>query len=187
MRGIPFWFTGLSCAILIFQMLSPLLSSKLQAPRVRSPLVPRPRLLCHMDEASRLPLTLLAAPAGFGKTTVVSDWVTSGSRRTAWVSLDPADNDPARFWAYTLAALDTLQQGVSTTELAFPRVMAPGGELQAPDALLTALINAVAGFAWDFSLVFDDYYVIKNQQIHDAIAFVLNYVPACLHIVLATR
>jgi len=184
---MPFWFTGLSCAILILQMLSPLLSSKLQAPRVRSPLVSRPRLLSQMDEASRLPLTLLAAPAGFGKTTVVSEWVARGSRHAAWVSLDPADNDPARFWAYTLAALETLQRGVSTTELAFPGGMALGGEQQAPDALLTALINAVAGFSWDFSLVFDDYHVIKNQQIHDAIAFVVNYAPACLHIVLATR
>jgi LuxR family maltose regulon positive regulatory protein len=169
------------------QVFSSLLSSKLQVPRVRGLLVSRPRLLSRMDAASQLPLALLAAPAGFGKTTLVCDWVAQNDRRVAWVSLDPADNDPARFWAYTLAALENLQAGLSTGEQALPDATAPGDGPQAPHALLTALINALAGLPWDFSLVFDDYHAIRNPQIHDALAYIVNYAPACLHIVLATR
>ncbi len=140
-----------------------------------------------MDEAARLPLTLVAAPAGFGKTTLVCDWIARSDRRVAWVSLDAADDDPARFWAYTLAALDTLQAGVSTMDFALPDAARQGDGQEGSYALLTALINAVAGLPWDFSLVLDDYHAIRNRQIHDAVAFLANYAPACLHIVLVTR
>ena len=120
-----------------------LLATKLFVPPARATLIPRPRLFDRMQSGVQGKLTLIAAPAGFGKTTLVSAWHASAGRSApplAWVSLDPTDNDPLRFWSYVLAALDTVAPGVVTTAL---------GLLQSPqpppmDSILTNLLNAFA-------------------------------------------
>ena len=105
---------------------SPLLETKLYIPRWRSGLVPRARLIERLDQGAERKLTLVSAPAGFGKTTLLAEWVAAtpaGERPAAWVALDQSDNDPALFWAYFIAALQTVQSGVG--ENAFPLLRSP--------------------------------------------------------------
>ena len=94
-----------------------LLATKLAIPPVRSSLVPRSHLFERLEACFQHPLTLLAAPAGFGKTVLLSAWARTRQRSIAWVSLDGSDNDPAQFWTYVLAALDALHPALATTEL----------------------------------------------------------------------
>jgi LuxR family transcriptional regulator, maltose regulon positive regulatory protein len=162
---------------------APLLATKLHVPRPRRALVSRPRLLQQLDEGFERPLTLLVAPPGFGKTTLIAEWIAQSGHRAAWLSLDPGDNDPSRFWNYVIAALETLEPGIGQSALAL---------LDAPQAasmetILTALINAVAACPEEFSLVLDDYHVIESDQIHEAIAFLLSHTPAPMHLILTTR
>jgi len=196
-------------------METPLLQTKLHIPLVRPGLVPRPRLIERLNATLVLDnkyrglhrkLTLISAPAGFGKTTLVADWLTnlrftipdSGSKaddvsiqnrqsqiqnRATWLSLDKGDNDPARFWAYFVAALQAVEPTVGGGTL---------GAFQAPqppplEAVLTALINGIATIPDPFILVLDDYHLITAQPIHDGLAFLLDHLPPNLHLVLATR
>src|SRR5919107_5334221 len=99
-------------------MVGPLLETKLHVPRRRRGLVARPRLLERLDRGTEAALTLVSAPAGFGKTSVLTDWLTSvaaGKRSVAWLSLDQRDNDPAVFWAYLVAALERAVPGVGAS------------------------------------------------------------------------
>src|SRR5918992_4348277 len=99
---------------------SPLLATKVYAPRWRRGLVSRPRLIARLDQGSERKLTLVSAPAGFGKSTLLAEWLSGPSasdRPAAWVSLDPSDNDPARFWAYVIAALQTVRDGLGAAAL----------------------------------------------------------------------
>lgn len=131
-------------------------------------------------------LTLISAPAGFGKSTVLSEWLSSRSGSewpVAWLSLDESDNDPTRFWGYFGAALDTLQAGVGQKALA---------ALQSPqppsiELVLTTLINEITVSLDDFALVLDDYHVIDVEAIHNAVEFLLDHLPSQMHIVMATR
>jgi LuxR family maltose regulon positive regulatory protein len=168
----------------------PVLTTKLFIPSPRPDLVPRPRLVTRLDEGLRLGhrLILASAPAGFGKTTLVAEWVhEAGTRRdaprVAWLSLDEDDNDLARFLAYLLASLQTIQadagQSVSSA-LESPRPP-PAGEV------LTALINDIAAIPGRIILVLDDYHVIEAQSIHDALAFMLQHLPPQMHLVIASR
>jgi LuxR family maltose regulon positive regulatory protein len=175
----------------------PLLTTKLYVPPPRLNLVARPRLSARLQAGLRDKLTLLAAPAGFGKTTLLSAWLSSELPATqqlktqdsklkpsvAWVSLDAGDNDPPRFWSYVCAAVETLLPGVAETALAL---------LQSPqpppaEALLPSLLNAVSARATDCVLVLDDYHVIESAAIHDALTFLLEHVPSTLHLVIASR
>jgi LuxR family maltose regulon positive regulatory protein len=131
----------------------------------------------------RRKLTLISAPAGFGKTTLVSEWVAGSERPVAWVSLDEGDNDPARFLAYIIAALRSIEanigKGVSSA-------------LQSPqpppiEAILTTLINEIAAVPDRVVLVFDDYHLIEAPPIHDALTFLLTHLPPQMHLVIATR
>ena len=146
-----------------------ILTTKLYIPPPRPHLVPRPRLIERLDEGLRLgcKLTLVSAPAGFGKTTLVSAWATDCGRPVAWLSLDKGDNDPARFLAYLAAALRTV--GVEIEEGVLPNTPA------AVEALLTTLVNQINAVSTPFILVLDDYHLIAAQPVHDALTFLLDH------------
>jgi LuxR family maltose regulon positive regulatory protein len=166
-------------------MLTPLLTTKLYIPPLRPGMVPRPRLIERLDEGLRrgCRLALVSAPAGFGKTTLLSEWVAICGRPAAWLALDSSDNDPARFLAYLIAALQTIEDGVGTGVL--DRFQAP----QPPpvEELLTTLINQIDAISPSFVLVLDDYHLITTQRIHEALAFLLDHPPQNMHLVVATR
>jgi LuxR family maltose regulon positive regulatory protein len=167
----------------------PLLETKLYVPRSRRPLVPRPRLSERLDRGTVSKLTLVSAPAGFGKTTLLTEWLAAGpaapagERLAAWLSLDRADNGPAAFWAYVIAALRTVASGVGESALTL---------LQAPrpppiETVLTALLNDLRAVAGEIVLVLDDYHVIDAPEVQDAMAFLLDHLPPGLHVVIASR
>jgi ATP/maltotriose-dependent transcriptional regulator MalT len=167
-----------------------LLATKLFVPPARATLVPRPRLFERLQAGLRDKLTLVAAPAGFGKTTLLSAWraTAEGSAAPlAWVSLDPADNDPLRFWSYVIAALDVLAPGSGTAALALLQSPAP----PPITSLLTSVLNAVSGASAaagrELTLVLDDYHVITTPAIHETLALLLDYLPPALHLVMLTR
>jgi LuxR family transcriptional regulator, maltose regulon positive regulatory protein len=163
----------------------PVLLTKLSVPSVRASLVPRPRLGGRIEEGTVRKLTLVSAPAGFGKTTLLSVWASelSSGRSVAWLSLDAADNDPARFWRYFVTAVDQLQPGSGETALALL------GSPQAPpiEAVLTTLLNELADLEADAVLVLDDYHLIESRKIHEALAFFIEHLPARMHLILSTR
>jgi LuxR family maltose regulon positive regulatory protein len=163
-----------------------LLTTKLYVPQTRPSLVPRPRLVQRLEQAPRFGhrLTLISAPAGFGKTTLLNAWAAEckAHRRVGWVSLDEHDDDPLRFWSYVLTALAETGQ----TALAMLRSTSP----PAIETILTALLNAIAAQAAPLTLVLDDYQAITRREIHDALGFLLDHLPPLpdgLHLVLATR
>ena len=162
-----------------------LLATKLHVPGSHPGLVPRPRLAEQLDEGLRRGLILVCAPAGYGKTALLADWARRGRRPIAWLSLDTADNDPARFWRYVVAALDRACPGIGE------RV----GPLLGPPAppsfewLLEALINEVAARLGDGEalLVLDDYHVISSELVHSSLRFLLEQRPPGLRLILASR
>jgi LuxR family maltose regulon positive regulatory protein len=166
-------------------MVAPLLTTKLYIPPVRRDLVSRPRLIERLNEGLQRGhrLTLVSAPAGYGKTTLLSEWVATCGRPVAWLALDSGDNDPARFLAYLIAALQKIEDSVGMGVL--DRLQAP----QPPpvEELLTALINQIDGVSASFVLVLDDYHLITAQRIHEALAFLLDHPPQNMHLVVATR
>ncbi len=167
---------------------SPLLATKLYVPRPRPQVVPRSRLSDRLRGVSGCRLALISAPAGFGKSTLLSQWLQGGvgpapALRVAWVSLDAGDNDPVRFWSYFVAALEKLQAGTGRDVLA--RLRAP--QLPPVEALMVPLINDIAAIPADFAFVLDDYHVIDAQPIHEAIAYLLEHLPPQMHLVIASR
>jgi LuxR family maltose regulon positive regulatory protein len=169
-------------------MTTPLLATKLYIPSIRPELVSRPHLIERLNAGLHRKLTLISAPAGFGKTTLLSEWVAACERPVAWVSLDKGDNDPTRFWAYFMAALQTLQADAAQAavgEAALSVLQSP----QPPpiEALLTGLINEIASIPAPFILALDDYHLITTQPIHDALAFLLDHLPPPMHLAIATR
>ena len=163
-----------------------LLTTKISVPPARLNMVTRPRLLQRMNAAVRGTITLIVAPAGWGKTTLLSAWYADPSHGTlplAWVSLDASDNDPTRFWTYVIAALNTLHPGVGETPLAlFYASSSPPIE-----AVLTSLLNGLIQLPMETVLVLDDYHLIESQSIHDALTFLLEHLPPNTHLVLASR
>lgn len=160
-----------------------LLSTKLNIPPVRIDWVPRPRLLDRLDAGLRSKLTLVSASAGFGKTTLLSEWSVRSQYPVAWLSLDEGENDPVRFMHYLIAALQRVDgdigRGVSSI-LGTPR-------LPPPDSLVTILINELPAAAGPFFLVLDDYHAIQAEWVHEAVEFLIAHMPAEMHLVLATR
>ncbi|MHB1131409.1 MAG: LuxR C-terminal-related transcriptional regulator [Chloroflexota bacterium] len=163
----------------------PLLATKLHIPAPRAKVVLRPRLVERLNDG--LPdgrkLTLVSAPAGFGKTTLVSEWVAGCERPVAWLSLDEGDNDPARFLAYFVAALQKVEPAVGAGVL---------GLLQSPqpppaEAILAALLNEISTIADDFVLVLDDYHLIDAKAVDQALTFLLEHLPPQMHLVITTR
>jgi LuxR family maltose regulon positive regulatory protein len=160
-----------------------LLRTKLTVPPLRAERVTRRRLQAQLATALHVPLTLVIAPAGWGKTTVLSDWVQQLSCPVAWLSLDQGDNDPVHFLAYLSAALDILQPGCSAPAFAMLRTPQP----PPAEAVLTPLINALATLDTDVVLVLDDYHLLTEAAIHDALWFLVNYLPSRVHLVIAGR
>jgi LuxR family maltose regulon positive regulatory protein len=164
-------------------MTTPLLTTKLYTPPVRPELVPRARLTERLNEGTTRKLTLVSAPAGFGKTTLLSEWTQQSPFPVTWVSLDADDRDPARFWAYFMAALQTVQAEAGRAILAaFQSPQPPPIEV-----VLTALINEIAAMPHHFALVLDDYHLIEAQPIHGALAFLLDHLPPQMHLIIAGR
>ena len=145
--------------------MSDLLATKLFIPRRRPNGVERTSLIEQLNIGMDRKLTLITAPAGSGKTSLISQWIPRSERCVTWLSLDKADNDPARFWVYVISALQLLRPDIGQKALLL---------LQSPrpppiPAVLTALLNEVADFPESFALVLDDYQVIQSQSIHAAI------------------
>jgi len=162
-----------------------LLATKLHVPRPRPGFVPRPRLAERLDDGLVQGLVLVCAPAGYGKTTLLADWVQRSGHPVAWLCLDPVDNDPARFWRHALAALDGVCPGLG--ELVGPLLGPP-----APSSyrgLVTALINELAGRpdGDQALLVLDDYHLIDAAPVHESLAFLLEHRPPGLGVVLTSR
>jgi LuxR family transcriptional regulator, maltose regulon positive regulatory protein len=160
-----------------------LLATKLHVPRPRPGLVPRPRLAERLTEGMGGGLVLVCTPAGFGKTTLLAHWAATTSWPVAWLSLDEGDNDPARFWRHVAAALDRTQPGVAD------RVAPLLGGPQAPslEAVVTALVNQLAGADQVVVLVLDDYHLLQAPAVHQSVGFLLAHLPAQLRLVLASR
>lgn len=174
-----------------------LLQTKLYIPPLRPNLVPRPQLIQRLNQGLQLghKVTLVSAPAGFGKTTLVSEWVAGCGRPAAWLSLDVRDNDPSRFLAYLVAALQTIVAHFGERIL---------GVLQTPqppptESLLTALLNEITTISEDFVLVLDDYHVIDaaavdmatavdaSTDVDEVLTFLLEHTPPQMHLVILTR
>jgi LuxR family maltose regulon positive regulatory protein len=161
-----------------------LLETKLTPPRVRPEHVVRDELLAVLRERDPHTLTLVAAPPGFGKTTLLAQWVDSDpTPRAAWLSLDEDDNDPARFGAYLIAALRTAEPEIGTG--ARGALQAPGAKLI--EVVLPLLLNDLASVDGETVLVVDDYHLITNPDIHEAVEYLIGRLPSTLRLVLATR
>ena len=158
-----------------------LLTTKLHPPRRRRTLIARPRLRDLATRTRHPALTLVSAPAGFGKTTLVADWF-AGERTTAWLSLDPRDDDPERFWTYVLAALATVTPDLSSDTAALLQ-----GRRAPLETVVATLINDLETASQDIVLVLDDYHVINAPEIHDSVAFLLEHLPPQISLVIATR
>jgi LuxR family maltose regulon positive regulatory protein len=165
---------------------TPLLETKRYVPRWRPGLVSRPRLVERLVRGGERKLTLVSAPAGFGKTTLLAEWLSTGSVNrpaTVWVSLDPGDNDPALFWAYVVTALQGVRSGIGERVL---------WSLQSPErppieSLLATLINEVSAIEDEFSLGLDDYHVIDAPPVHHGVTFLLDHLPPRMHLIIAGR
>ena len=162
-----------------------LLATKLHVPRSRPVLVPRPRLADQLGEGLSRGLVLVAAPAGYGKSVLLSEWVRGMAQPVAWLSLDGGDNDPVRFWRHVLTALDSTRPGLAE------RVGPMAGPPPPPthDALVSALINDVVADPDrpEMLLVLDDYHLISSESVHSSVRFLLEHRPPQLRIVIAGR
>ncbi len=160
-----------------------LLATKLFVPRTRQTIVPRPQLAARLAASLTHPLTLISAPAGFGKTTMVSTWARSQPQAVAWLALDEGDNDPTRFLSYLVAALQrvnpALGQGVQSALAA--------SSPPPPAAAITALINDLAAAEGEILLVLDDFHLVDATPIHEAVALLVTHQPPQLHLMLVTR
>jgi LuxR family maltose regulon positive regulatory protein len=167
-------------------MFPSILSTKLYFPVVRTNIVSRPRLVAHLAEGVTRPLTLVSAPAGFGKTTLLSEWRTSdmgGEFKICWLSLDNDDNDLPRFLTYLVAALGNIKTGIGASLLA-----ALQSSQHPPFPLiLTSLINDLNALTDPCVLVLDDYHVVTSTSIHNVIIYLLDHLPAQMHLVILTR
>ena len=168
-----------------------LLLTKLYIPPPRPKVVPRPHLIERLNEGLHRKMILISAPAGFGKTTLVSIWLAECRQPVAWLSLDEGDNEPTRFLTYLIAALQTL--ALSKVEGIAPKI----GEgilaaLQSPqhpptETLLTDLLNEITTMTDNFILVLDDYHVIDSKPVEEALNFLVNHLPPQMHLVITTR
>jgi LuxR family maltose regulon positive regulatory protein len=161
-----------------------LVETKLLPPRSRPATVARPRLGELLLRGSDTPLTLISAPAGFGKTTFLGGWLRAGGggRPTAWVSLDERDRDASSFWTYVLLAIDRAAPGAATAALARHR-----SDHVPVEIVLTALLNELSVSPQDLNLVLDDYHLADGPDVHSGMAFLLDHLPPQVHVVISTR
>ena len=160
-----------------------LLKAKLQIPPTRPEQVFRPRLFERLDAGTQRNLTLISAPAGFGKTTLITAWVKGRNIPIAWFSLDKGDDQPECFWSYFIAALQTLESGIGEN--------LPGklniSPLPPIETILSELLNEIWEIRHPFIFVLDDYHVIENPHIQDGMSFLLDHLPPDMHLLVSTR
>ena len=166
-------------------MISPLLETKLNVPKLRRSPVARQRLSDRLRQgAAESKLTLVSAPAGFGKTTLLAEWLALSSERSiAWLSLDEGDSEPASFWTYLITALQTVAPGIGANALSTLQ------EPQPPpiETALATLLNELSAVPNGIVLVLDDYHLVEAHDIHVGMAFLLEHLPPRVHVVIATR
>lgn len=188
-------------------MTTQLLVTKLFIPPARADLVSRPRLTRRLTEAVQRghKLSLISAPAGYGKTSLLSEWLHSKDEvgrmksetralhpsafilptsKAAWLSLDEGDNDPIRFLSYLVAALQQITPDIGQS---VQKILQAGGPFPAPEALITSLINDLAAYLNPLILILDDYHLIETEAVHTAITFLLDHLPPPLHLTIASR
>jgi LuxR family transcriptional regulator, maltose regulon positive regulatory protein len=160
----------------------PLLSSRFQLPTTRSNLVSRPRLISRLDEGLILgrPLSLVSAPAGFGKTTLIGGWINSISRPVAWLSVDESDNEPLSFVNYLAASLNSAHQEVGA-------ILLSSASFDSALEGMSALINDLTQAGPDLLLVLDDAHLITHFATQDLLSFLVENQPPGLHVILSTR
>ncbi|HEU5384093.1 MAG TPA: LuxR C-terminal-related transcriptional regulator [Ktedonobacteraceae bacterium] len=171
---------------------TPLLETRLRPPRLPTQLVERAHLLALLDDGRQRKLTLLHAPAGFGKTTLVSRWLARRQARAptfmAWLSLEDGDNDPLRFWLVLIAAYQLSDKRIGQTALAQLSQSAHLPFAQSPlQTALTFLLNDLSHFIQEGVMVLEDYHLIEHAQIHETLAFFIEHLPTSLHVIILTR
>ena len=166
-------------------MSSTILATKLYISPPRPKFVHRPRLIERLNEglSSGCKLILISAPAGFGKTTMVSEWVADCKRPIAWLSLDEGDNDLTRFLTYFIAALQTITANIGAGVLSTLRSPQP----PSAESILTTLLNEITTIPDNFIFVLDDYHMINSEPIDHALTFLLDHLPRQMHLVITTR
>lgn len=165
-------------------MPSAFLITKLRPPRVRPGIVPRARLVQRLRQGQAHPLVLISAPAGFGKTTLVAEWIRQNlATHIAWLSLDLADNQPNQFWQSVIATLEMVAPTVCQEAKALLHLPNP----PAIQTILTALINDLAQLPDAYAIILDDYHLIEKIVIHEAISFLIEYMPSNLQLIVLTR
>jgi LuxR family maltose regulon positive regulatory protein len=148
-----------------------ILATKLYIPPPRAKIVPRPRLIERLNEGLHRKLTLMSASAGFGKTTLVSEWIAGCGRPVAWLSLDEGDKDPARFISYLVKALQAIKAGVGESLWAALQSHEP----LHIETILAALLNEISIIPEHFLLILDDYHLIDSQQIDQSLTFIIEH------------
>lgn len=164
-------------------MSMPILATRLFIPPPRPELIQRPRLIEKLNKGMHRKLTLVSAPAGFGKTTLVSEWIAGCKRSAAWFSMDEGDNDPKRFLGYLVAALQTIEAIVGKGVLG----VLQSSQLPPIESILTILINEITTFLGEFTLVLDDYHAVDAKPVDDVLTFLLEHIPPQMHLVITTR
>lgn len=166
-------------------MSTTILATKLYIPPPKHNIVPRPRLIDRLDRGLEMggKLTLVSASAGFGKSTLLSEWAASCKRPVAWLSLDKGDNDTARFLTYLVAALRTISAKIGEGVLS--ALQSP--QLPPIETVLTVLLNEITNISSNFILVLDDYHVIESKPVDETLTFLLEHLPPQMHLVIATR
>ena len=166
-------------------MPTPILATKLYIPPPRAKVVIRPRLIGQLNTglSAGCKLTLISASAGFGKTTLISNWLASIKRQAAWLSLDEGDNDPTRFLIYVVSALQTIAPNVGEGLLDILQSSQP----PPIEAILTTLLNEIAAIADNFIFVLDDYHMLDSKTVDNALTFLLEHQPPQMHLVITTR
>jgi len=164
-------------------MTAQILTTKLYIPPLRTNHVSRPHLIQRLEVGLSDKLTIISAPAGYGKTTLIAEWISTSSTSFCWVSLDESDNDIGRFLTYFIASLDSIDIAVDQQLLSL---------IQSPqhvqlENILIPLLNQITDSQKDFAIVLDDYHLIQNKEIHDALTYILEHSPPLMHLVIITR
>jgi len=162
-----------------------ILATKLYIPPARPGIVPRPHLIKRLNDGltSGCKLTLLSASAGFGKTTLVSEWTADCGRPVAWLSLDEGDNDPVRFISYLTTGIQTIETGFGKNLL----IALQSHQPPSTEAILTALLNEISTIPNNFLFILDDYHSVDSQPVEQALDFIIEHQPSQMHVVIATR
>ena len=164
-------------------MTQPILSTKLYYPSLQTSWVKRERLIDKLNECFSAKLTIVSAPAGFGKTTLLSEWIEQSKHKVGWVSLDSGDNDPKRFLTYCIAALQQIQPGFGENT----ETIIQSPQQVSPESIVTAFINEINESLKESILILDDYHTIDSPEVHQSLSFFIEHLPHNLHLIVAGR